>query len=62
MLINYTTADPLHTSPPSRAPLVLGVNYALLFVVMLFVGARLVVKGKLGKLGIEDVLIVISTV
>lgn len=63
MLINYTTEQAnTNANPPSRAPMVLGVNTALLSIAVLFVTLRLIVKGKLGKLAIEDALIVISTV
>lgn len=42
--------------------MVLGVNYALLFVAVLLVSARIVAKSNLRKLAVEDALIVISTV
>lgn len=62
MLINYTTKDNAAAAPPDRAPMVLGFNFTLLAVAVLFVSLRLLVKGKHGRLAIEDALIVISTV
>lgn len=63
MLIHYTTEqDAVKGSPPSMAPLVLGVNYSLLAIASVMVGCRILVKAKLGKLAIEDGLIVLTTV
>lgn len=63
MLIHYTTAQgALDSAPASRAPLVLGVNYSLLAISVTCVTLRIIVKAKLGKLMVEDALIVASTV
>lgn len=63
MLIHYTTAQgALDSAPASRASLVLGVNYSLLAISVTCVTLRIIVKAKLGKLMVEDALIVASTV
>lgn len=55
--------DPHYASPPiTRAPLLLGLSFALLSVALLFVAARIIVKWKLKQLGKEDVFIVMSAV
>lgn len=63
MLIGYTTTrTDLEPSPPSRVPLTLAVNIPLLAIAVLVVTLRLIVKGRLKKLAIEDALIVPPTV
>lgn len=57
-----TEQDEINNTHGSRAPLGLGVNYILMSIALLMVGCRMLVKGKLGKLGIEDALILISMV
>lgn len=52
----------MHPNPVTRAPLLLGISFSLYFVALIFVSLRILVKSKLGKLGMEDVLIVISAV
>lgn len=60
MLLHYQSETP--AAVPTRAPIFLGIGFALHFLAVLFVGARVLVKWKLGRLGRDDVLIVISTV
>lgn len=52
----------VHPHPVTRAPLLLSICFSLHFVALIFVSLRILVKSKLGKLGMEDVLIVISAV
>lgn len=58
MLANITNYD----TQGNRAPMGLAINYMLVSIALLMVGCRILVKAKLGKLGIEDALIVISMV
>lgn len=63
MLIDYTTTrTDIESSPPSRVPLTLAINIPLLVIAVLVVTLRLIVKGRLKKLAIEDALIVPPTV
>lgn len=63
MFLNFDTGTPAPThSPATRAPLTVAVGIALYLVSMIFVSAQLIVKAKLGKLGVEDILISISAV
>lgn len=63
MLLDYLhfSSKTLATAP-TRAPILLCIGFALHLLAVLCVGARVLVKWKLGRLGREDVLIVISTV
>lgn len=63
MFLNFNSGSvPDATDPPSRAPVVLGVSISLYIVAIVFVSAQILVKGKLGKLGIEDMLISVASV
>lgn len=63
MFLNFDSGSAAAAAaPPSRAPVVLGVSISLYIVTIVFVSAQIVVKGKLGKLGIEDILISIAAV
>lgn len=64
MYFNFTTEqDPTEVGPPpTRAPMVLAVMSPLLAVAVLMVASRVFVGVKLGKLAIEDALIVAATV
>lgn len=63
MLIHYTSGqDPTTYRAPTRAPIVLGVGYSLLSLSVVIVSLRIIVKARLGKLAIEDALIVMATV
>ncbi|KAL0638697.1 hypothetical protein Q9L58_002275 [Maublancomyces gigas] len=62
MLLDYTTTQTdLDPNPPSRVPLALAVNIPLIAIAVLVVTLRLIVKGRLKKLAIEDALIVPPT-
>lgn len=58
--LHYRSETPI--DPPTRAPLLLGVSFSLYFLALSFVGARLFVNWKLGRLGREDALIAASSV
>lgn len=63
MMINYTTEQgAIPRSPASMAPVFLGVCYSLSTIAVTMVTCRILVKAKLKKLAIEDLLIIISTV
>lgn len=63
MYFNFTTDLTANEGPPpTRGNLVLTVISPLLAIAILVVTSRIFVKAKLGKLGLEDVLIVLSTV
>lgn len=63
MFLNFDSGTLTDSAPPpTRAPLVLGVGFSLQIIVVFFVSARIIVKAKLGKLGVEDVLIIIASV
>lgn len=62
MFLNFDSGSAAAAAPSSRAPVVLGVSISLYIVAIVFVSAQIVVKGKIGKLGIEDMLISIAAV
>lgn len=63
MLIHYTSGSgSVNHNVPSRAPTVLAVGYSMIFIASVIVIMRITVKAKLGKLMIEDALIVVATV
>lgn len=61
MLVNFDSNTPLD-GHPSRAPVVLAVMIPVYIIALILVAMRVLVKGKLRKLGVEDVFIVIATV
>lgn len=63
MLLDYLRqgSETLPTAS-TRAPILLTVGFGLHFLAVMCVGARVLVRLKLGRFGREDVLIVISTV
>lgn len=63
MPFNYNSGhDPNTSNPPTRAYIVLGAVLPFYALSLLMVGSRILVKRKLGKLGVDDLLIAISTV
>lgn len=63
MLLNFHSDDfDDITAPPTRAHIVLGLMFPLHILAVIFVTARILVKAKLKKLGVEDVCIVIALV
>lgn len=63
MLLNFNSVIPDDTaSPQTRARIVLGVIFPLHVLAITFVFARVLVKAKLRKLGVEDALIVLALV
>lgn len=62
MFLNFDSGSPPAQTPATRAPVVLGVSISLYIVTIIFVSAQIVVKGKLGKLGTEDMLISVAAV
>lgn len=63
MLLNYRSEDgPNFTDPPTRAHVVLAIALPIYALTLFIVGARILVKTKLGKLGVDDLLIGISMV
>ncbi|KAL0638667.1 hypothetical protein Q9L58_002245 [Maublancomyces gigas] len=60
MFLNFDNNGSIDIAPPSRAHFVLGVASSAYIVALTFVSARVLVKAKLGKFGLEDVLICIS--
>lgn len=49
-------------APPTRAHVILGVLIPIQILALFTVSARILVKAKLGRLGAEDLLIVIAAV
>lgn len=63
MLLDFDSIIPDYTgSPPTRAHIVLGVIFPLHILAVTLVCARVLVKAKLRKLGVEDALIVMALV
>lgn len=63
MLLNFDSGTPVDGAPShTRAYLVLGVGFSLHIVTVFIVSARIMVKVKLGKLVMEDVLIIFAQV
>lgn len=60
MLPNYQSND--SPNPSTRAHLVIGIALPFYVLTFLMVSARILVKSKLGKLGVDDFLIGISMV
>lgn len=62
MLLDFVSNNYSDVSRTTRAHFILGLMFPLLIVTVLLVFMRVLVKAKLGKLGLEDVFIVFASV